>query len=308
MFSAAEFYLFDSRGKHLNWIFFVEGTIAGLLAGYASWLVAPAGISWNVLLNFQTTILTVGVFSGVFTGIIYAIPHLSRERRLKKFLGQLLPGTSVGLAIPMLGGVVYTIFAEIVVEHLNVPGGVVRFFWWLLLSILISTGFGILNHSLKIMCRTMMGLIPSFLISGVMLDKIFLPHEEYLKGALFIGVIIAVGYVVSWELLKDAWLEEEINSSVTFRYFIDSADFIIGSSDNCDLSLEDGPEQILCISCNDGVHALDVLAEEHRIVVNSSRIRHRVLVDGDVISIGNRKFVYHSKLARSRDIIPEAFA
>jgi hypothetical protein len=286
----------------------VEVTIAGLLGGYAAWLVSPAGISWNVLLNFQATILTVGVFSGIFTGLVYALPHLSRERRPTKFFAQLVSCTSVGLAIPMLGGVVYTILAEIIVEQLNVPGGVARFFWWLLLSLLISTCFGILNHSLKIMCRTMMGLIPSFLISGVVLDKVFLPHEEYLKGALFIGVIISVGYIIAWELLKDAWLDEEINSSVSFRYFIDSADFIIGSSDTCDLSLDDGPAQILCISCNDGIHALDVLGDENRIVVNSSRIRHRVLVDGDVISIGSRRFTYHSKLARSRDIIPEAFA
>jgi hypothetical protein len=42
--------------------------------------------------------------------------------------------------------------------------------------------------------------------------------------------------------------------------------------------------------------------------VNRCRFRYRVLVDGDSIVAGNRVFIYHSKLARSRDVMPEATA
>lgn len=143
------------------------------------------------------------------------------------------------------------------------------------------------------------------IIAGTLFDQYFSVSNQALQGFLIIGVSSGGSITLAWDLLKDAWLDEYPDSFFLFRYYLDDSDFFAGSSCECDLTLPDGAENAFVISENDGLHSLEVLDQNLLMKVNSSRIRYRTLVDGDLINTGQRVFIYHSRFARSRDIIAQ---
>lgn len=292
----------------MNWLFFFEVCFSGLVAGLFTWLVSPGGQPWDLIENFQTGLLTTGVFCGLFTGLVMSLPVLVRERRVSKAISYLASSASVGLAVTMLGGVIFTMITNIISANTVIPVGVLRFFWWLFLSCCLSGCYGILYGSVKIMCRSMMGLTPAFIVAGAFVDRFFILPGHYLLSFLFLGGMIGFGFALSWELLKESWLDEEISRYIVYRYYLDGPEFVAGSSDECDLTLPDGPENLFLISEKDELHVVEALDDKQGLRVNHGRFRYRVLIDGDVINVGNRVFVYHTKLARTRDVMPEAAA
>lgn len=292
----------------MNWLFYFEICVSGLLAGFCTWLVSPGGNPWDLIGNFQSGLLTTGVFCGLFAGLASALPVIIMERKSSKFVAYWISATSVGLSVTMLGGVVFAIFADLLTANVIVAAGVLRFFWWLFLSVCLSACFGILHGSLKIMCRTMMGLTPAFIVAGAFSDRFFLHDNHFLLSFLFLGGMAGFGFALAWEVLKESWLDEERSSLVIFRYYIDGSEFVAGSADECDLSFEDGPANLFVITEKDGIHTVEALDDSASMRVNRARFRYRTLVDGDTILVGERVFIYHSKLARSRDVLPEAAA
>ncbi len=292
----------------MNWILFLEVCFSGLFAGFFTWLISPGGHPWDLIENFQTGLLTTGVFCGLFTGLVMALPVLTRERRPAKALGYWISAASVGLSVTMLGGVIFTIFVNVLTANTTVASGVLRFFWWMFLSCCLSGCFGILHGSLKIMCRSLMGLTPAFIVAGAFVDRFFLLQQHYLLAFLFLGGMIGFGFALAWEILKETWLDEEVSRMLTYRYYHDSPEFIAGSSDECDLTLAEGPPNLFAITEKEGIHAVEALDQDQGLRMNRGRFRYRVLVDGDTINVGTRVFVYHSKLARTRDVMPEATA
>ncbi len=292
----------------MNWLFFIEVVCSGLFAGLVTWLITPAGNAWDLLENFQTSLLATGIFSGMFIGLVSALPVLISEKRLVKASGYWISATSVGLAINMLAAVIYAIVAEILRDNLVVSQGLLRFFWWIFMSLSISVCFAILHHSIKIGCRALMGLTPGFIIAGTLVDRLLLIEHKWLMAFLFIGGIIGSCLALVWEILKESWLDEDAGGYMIYRYYLDSAEFVAGGADECDLSIDGLSENVFVIFEKDGLHILEVVDDKQIIHVNNCRFRYRVLTDGDVIAAGGRSFVYHSKLARSRDILPEAAA
>lgn len=292
----------------MNWLFFLEVCFSGLVAGLLTWVVSPEGNPWDLLENFQTSLLATGIFSGLFIGLVSSLPVLLMEKRLMKASGYWISATSVGLAVNMLAAVIFTIFCEMIIDRSLVAAGLIRFFWWIFMSLSMSVCFGILHHSVKIACRALMGLTPAFLIAGTLVDRFFLLEHKWLLSYLFIGGVVGSCFALAWELLKESWLDEDPGGYFIFRYYIDTPEFIVGGLDECDISIDGGAENIFVIIEKDGVHNLEVIDDKLPLRINNCRFRYRVLTDGDVISAGSRKFVYHSKLARSRDILPEAAA
>lgn len=292
----------------MNWLFFIEVVCSGLLAGLVTWLFTPAGNPWDLLENFQTSLLAMGIFSGMFIGLVSALPILVMEKRLVKASGYWISATSVGLAINMLAAVIYAILAEMLMDKVVVSAALMRFFWWVFMSVSISICFGILHHSVKIACRALMGLTPGFIIAGTVLDRFFLLEHKWLLAFLFVGGVIGSCLALVWELLKESWLDEDAGGWLVYRYYLDTSEFVAGGVDECDLSIDGVPDNIFMIFEKDGLHTLEVIDDKQVIRINNYRLRYRVLSDGDVIAAGNRSFVYHSKLARSRDILPEAAA
>jgi len=292
----------------LNWLFFFIVCFSGLLSGFCTWLVAPDTNPWNLVENFQTGLLITGVFCGLFTGLVTALPIIVMERKPGKVLAYWISATSIGLSITMLGAVVFVIAVNMIAPLTQFPSGVMRFFWWMFLSLCLSCCFGILHNSMRIMCRSLMGLTPAFIIAGSFIDRFFLTQNHLLLSFLFLGAMIGFGFALAWELLKESWLDEEVSSFIVFRYYIDGPEFLAGAADECDLTLAEGPSHLFSISEKEGIHIIEVLEDEHIVKINRSALRYRVLVDGDSIAAGGRVFIYHSKFARSRDVLPEAVA
>lgn len=292
----------------MNWLYFIEVSMSALLAGLFTWLVTPEGNPWDLFANFQQSLLANGLFYGLFVGLASSIPVLVMEKRLSKFFSIFISASLVGLAVIMMAAVVYTIIGELAINHLILSVSSVKLFWWLYLSIALSSCFAILYHSLKIFCRALMGLTPGFLISGSLVNKLFVAEQSWLMAYIFVGLVIACCFVLAWELLKEAWLDEDGGSGFLFRYYLDSPEFVVGGSDNCNLSIDGMPAQLFVIYEKEGLHNLEVFDDKSILRINNCRFRYRVLIDGDIIKAGDRTFVYHSKFARSRDILPEAAA
>lgn len=151
-----------------------------------------------------------------------------------------------------------------------------------------------------------MGLTPALMIAGAFVDRIFLSDSNSLMAFLLLGGVTGSGFAIAWELLKESWLDEYVGYQIIFRYYIDGPEFIAGSTDDCDLSLPEGPETLFVITEKDGLHTIEAHSEDVSLKINHSRFRYRILVDGDSIVVGQRVLIYHSKLARSRDVMPEA--
>ncbi|HPW58894.1 MAG TPA: hypothetical protein PLK58_09645 [Candidatus Rifleibacterium sp.] len=290
----------------MNWLFYCEIIFSGLLAGLITSLVSPAGNPWDLIENFQTGLLATGVFSGLFAGLVSSLPVLVMEKRFSKALTCWISSTSVGLSVTMLGGVIFAMVADFILSQTPIASGILRFFWWLSLSVCLSGCFGILHGSVKIMCRSLMGLTPALIIAGAFVDRIFITDSHNLVAFLLLGAVTGSGFAIAWELLKESWLDEHVSSLVVYRYYIDGPEFTGGSTDECDLTLAEGPENLFVISEKDGIHIIEAHDEEMTLRINQARFRYRVLVDGDTIVVGQRVFIYHSKLARSRDVLPEA--
>ncbi len=300
------FVISHSRETCLNWLFYFEVCFSGLLAGFVTWLVSPEGHPWDLVENFQTGLLVTGVFCGLFAGLVTSLPVIVMERRLSKAAACWISSTSIGLSVTMLGGVIFAMATDFVLSHTLIAGGVLRFFWWLCLSVCLSGCFGILHGSVRIMCRSLMGLTPALIIAGAFVDRFFLSGSHYLLAFLLLGGMAGSGFALAWESLKESWLDEYVGRWIFFRYYIDGPEFVAGSTDECDLTLTEGPENLFVISEKDGLHIIEAQDDEACLRVNQARFRHRVLVDGDSIVAGSRVFIYHSKLARSRDAMPEA--
>lgn len=292
----------------MNWLLLLEGCLAGVLSGIVAWLVAPGLVAWNLSQHFQSGLLVSGVFAAMFAGAFSALPTLIMERNPGKATNYWISSSSVALAVTMLGTVIFVMLAEILVPAARIPIGVQRFFWWMCLSGLFGTSFGLIQGSTRTFCVSLIGLTPAFIIAGTLIDQYFIPQDQNLLGFIFLGVLPGFGLALSFDLLKDAWLDEYPGSFFLFRYYLDRDEFVAGTSQDCDLTLFEGSENTFVIMEKDGVHILEVPEEQTHLLINRSRFRYRTLVDGDSINIGDRTFIYHSKLARSRDILPQATA
>ncbi len=290
----------------LNWLFIFESCISGLLAGFLSWLTYHGGNPWNLIENFQTGLMTSGMFCGLFAGLASFLPIIVMQRKISKALNYLVSGFVVGFSISVLFGVVYSLIIESIINSgATIPSSVIRFFWWLILAIGLSSSFGFLHGSIKALCRGLMGFTPAFIIAGALTDKIFIIDSRYMLSFLFLGGMIGLGFSIAWELLKEAWLDEYKGWGINFRYYIDENEFSCGSADECDLTITSGPEVSFIITEKDSVHIFELQDENFGASVNKSKFRYRALVDGDKINVQDKEFIYHSTLSRTREEMPE---
>ena len=172
------------------------------------------------------------------------------------------------------------------------------------MAIELAAGFGFIHNSMNDLCKTLMGFTPSFIIAGALLDKTLLLDNNYLLSFLFLGLINGLGFSISWELLKEGWLDEYRGSGITFRYYLEE-DFSAGSSEECDLTLDNEPDVLFYITEKDSVHIFELQDSNFRASVNGSKFRYRALVDGDKINVGERSFIYHSSYSRIKEEMPE---
>ena len=290
----------------MNLLFFIESIVSGLLAGFFSWMFYREGNPWDLIGNFQTVLMTASIFCAFFASLIKTFPIIIMERKLKKASTYFLSSFAITFSLTALSSVIYSISIESIVNSgSNIPNSVFRFFWWLFLSISLSCSFGFLHGNLKNLCKALMGITPSFIIAGALIDKIMLTNPNYLLTFLLLGGMLGLGFYIAWELLKEAWLDEYICSGITFRYYIDDDEFSVGSADENDMTLQNGPEILFYIKEKDGVHIFELRDTEFRACVNNSKFRYRALIEGDKINVIPREFIYHTTVSHIKDEMPE---
>lgn len=291
----------------MNLLNFAAHVLSGLLAGYASWLsLRDGGTPWSLGDGFLGTLLTSGVFSACFIGSMFALVSYGNEMNHSKALRIFSSGSAIGLAIPMLGTAVFSLVFDIMGLASNFPYVVFRGFWWLSLAFSLSLSRGVLLGNAHSGVIAFLGLTPGFLFSGLLLDKFFIPNEAWLLGSLVFGLVAGISMGFTLELLKGAWLELSTTAPLKPQFILESDEFTAGGTEMNDMTIEDGPEHFFVISEKDGVHFLEVLCDEPLLIVGRGRFRYRALNDGDVIQIGVQSWIYHNRMVRSRDAVPEA--
>jgi hypothetical protein len=280
----------------------------GCLAGYGAWLSFRGGVPWSFAEGFQATLLSSGVFSAAFLGIIAALTSLGNEFRPGKAVRLASSAAAVGLAVPMLGVAVFALGLSVSGLALRLPELVIRAGWWLCFSATLAIARGILIGNTFAGVGAFLGLAPSLLLSGLLLDRFFLPREMWLVGTVVMGISAGAGQGIALELLKQAWLEAGHGHPLNPQLILETEEVTVGSADTCDLSLPDCPDAYFTIFEKDGLHILESVEDDPVPFVGKGQLRYRALVDGDAVKIGDQVWVYHNRLVRTRDAVAQAAA
>lgn len=261
---------------------------------------------WGFREQFLGTLMTTGVFSAFLLGLCPALLCLGNELRYPKAARVFTSNSAAGLAVPMMGTVVYSLLFDILGLSQRMPGLVARSLWWLTLALALSVARGVTVGNVRSGMVGFLGVAPGLLFAGLLFDRFFLPRELFLPGSLILGGATGFSLGLGLELLKESWLEAADKRSLQPQYVLEAEEFSAGSGDHCDLTLSHGPEHRFMILERDGIHSLEVLAGDPLTVGKGGRFRYRVLADGDTIHVNGDIWVYHTRVARTRDVLPQA--
>ncbi|MBF0500812.1 MAG: hypothetical protein HQM09_11810 [Candidatus Riflebacteria bacterium] len=283
--------------------------MSGLLAGYAVWAVSSLGTPWAFGDEFLGTLFSTGVFGAILLGGVFGFTSYGNERQLGKALRRFAGAGAIGLAIPATAAVLYALTSDGMHLFSFMPALVRRLFWWFTLAAALGAARGFWIGETRAACIAILGLAPGVTMAGVSADLIFFGHGYYLIGSIFLGVATGFTMGLAVELLKENWLEEiDIGDApLDFRrqFLLETDEFVATSEGDCDFSLPEDVGISFTISERDGMRILESLDGEP-IQVGKALCRYRVLVDGDAIRIGNEAWIYHTRWARTRDVMPEA--
>lgn len=288
----------------MNLLTIIDAAFIGLIAGWTAWLSLRGAAPWGFGDAFLSTTLTVGLFSAILIGGEHTVTALWHEGRLRKAGQRFLAAAAVGLAITMVAAVLFAFIVDWTGLARRSPDILIRLLWWAVFAVALTAARGIVMNASKASCKAFIGLAPALVLAGLTADMVLFPHGVWVGGCLLIGTAASLGSALAAELLKDAWIEETVASGWPVQYGLEAEELLVGSGDDCDLSLDEGPGQWFVISEHDGVHVLECL-DETPVLFIGGRYRYRPLVDGDVMKLGNRSFLYRSRYARSRDAFPE---
>lgn len=289
----------------MNLLFFLEMLFSGLFAGYCTWLSYRNAVPWGFAENFLGTLLSTGIFASCLTGAVHALPALLGEKMPKKALVRFGHAAAVGLAIPMMATVIFALAREMLRPALLSSDLLCRSGWWLFLAFALALSNALCSGNLKIFCKSLLGLSPAILLAGILNDVFFIPRQLFLFGSITLGSAGGIGLFLVSELLKEAWLEEYCDCLMKNQYLLDTDEFVAGSAIDCDMTLDDGPLQKFCIVERGGLFSIEVI-DESPMLISGSRFRYRMLMEGDILDVGDKKFVFHTKYAKARDAIPQA--
>lgn len=291
----------------MNWLFLIESVLAGIIAGLVSSCFADSIDSWNILSDFKTALFMETAFCGLFCGLVYSFPFLISEKIVKKFFSRFFAACSLGALMGAIGVVAFKFIVDYSSSVSNFTGSSGRFFMWVIPAISLSMGLGFVNGGIKCIIRALMSFTPTFVIIGFIVNR--LPAEVINKTVVFalIGLICGFAFALIYDFLKSSWLDEDVNSFLVCRYYLDNESFWIGSSYDCDLTVKKGEEVMVQINEKDGVHILEA-EEKSEVSVNSMMAKYRVLQEGDKVSAYDRTFIYHTNMMRVQDTVPNEMA
>lgn len=290
--------------NYINFRFVIQYIFAGLISGYISWLFIrhdseyiPFTFSNN---NLSQNLLLVSVYTITSLGLIVAITNVLDEFSIYKAIHNFVYHSIAGLAFTLPATVFYTLLLNFQVFSRYLPFFVTRGIWWSLLALSYSLYKGFVTAKNKNIAIHCLCLMPSFVIVGIMFDKFFIYNNFYLVGFLFLGSTSHTFWAIGIEMCKEAWIEIiESTSHHSYQKILESEEFTIGSSIDCDLTIRNITNQAVVIVEKYDGHIIESLDNSY-IKFSNCGFKSRHLVDGDVFEIGDTKILYRNRTARSR--------
>ncbi|MFZ2956417.1 MAG: hypothetical protein WA705_05970 [Candidatus Ozemobacteraceae bacterium] len=273
------------------------------------WGTGSFGAPWSFGEDFLPTLLVTCIFGGVLLGSIFGFLSYGNEGRPGKALRRFAGAGAFGLAIPVTAAVVFSFAQDGLQLFSFMPWIVRRALWWTTLAASLGAARGFWIEDTRAGCIALLGLVPGVTLAGVACDLVFFAHGLYLAGSLLLGIATGCSMGLAVELLKESWLEEVDGPlralGLQRQFLLETEEFVAVHEGDGDFSLNEDAGVAFTIIEKDGIHILESLDGEP-IRIGNGRYRYRTLLDGDAIHIGVEAWIYHTRWARTRDVLPEA--
>lgn len=302
--------------------------IAGLIGALIAWaLIEPYFEDTEV--NEQKTVvfglllfLSVGGLAGLMIGSMEGILARNFRRAVKAGLAGLAIGFGGGLISILLAGIVAEIIIPIGVGIIGMEAAmnparhfsgfilnvIIRSLLWAVVCMAVGLGPGIGIKSKKYALNGFLGGIIGGAIGGMLFDPInyFISGGTFEKGgeisrAIGLGVVgatagLMIGLVET--LTKDAWLLMTEGHLKGKQFIVYKNPTVIGSSPKCEVYLFKDPSiepmHAAIHTIRDG-YEIEDLNSPSGTLVNGRKIKRQRLINGDIIQIGETKFIYLEK-------------
>lgn len=288
----------------MNWRLLLECTGAGLLAAFAAYFCVEQDFVWQSMADFKSLLMLCIVFATVFSGLVYAFPIFLYEKKAQKFFKRFVVAASAAAVLVAVGVISYRLLIETYFKLNTIQGKADRLFWWILLGSSLSAVHGLLGGGFKNLGRAIMGIVPTMVVLGTIVDNRAVAEFSLLGSFLLWGGTIGLGYGLVWDLLRESWLDEFGKSTMAFRYYLDTESCWVGSSMVCDITIDSEPEVSFKITEKDDMHILEILSQDS-VKLNNHKVKYKILEEGDIIMVGGKIFVYRTRMVRTRDAVPE---
>ena len=281
--------------------------IIGLIAGLAAWPVAEVFIYYQSkfpsFLVFSISVgLTIGLVINVFTSTSEGIVLADKRKIIKGMVAGLVVGSIGGLIGFLIAQLCLFIIGQYLIQSLNdfnTYGIIIaRSIGWSILGIFIGITEGIRAGSFKKFYVGMIGGFLGGLVGGVVMEilKSALNNTivARLLGFLVFGFFIGLFYVIIEGKLSYGLLNLLNGHYKGKDFVINQKKLKIGDSKKNDIVLADYnmPDVAAEIFIKRDVVYIKSLSNRSKMTINDDVINESKLLFGDVIKIGDAKFLY----------------
>ncbi len=303
----------------------------GAIGGFVAWLlVEPFATDVKSIRElFESTesepVALLWAMVGAFIGVaIVGLEELfwgNRQKALRSVIVTGLLGVFGGSLAFTIGGRVFNLFGSLVLSYAE--GDPMQIFWliiarsltWALVGALLGLALGIARGSVKGAVNLAIGGLLGGFIGGVTFDTLApllgftltfgLVESGWasrLFGLTIMGALIGLFSTLAEQLLSSASLKVISSGRMEGREFVvDKPLVTIGRDERCDIALYYDRD----IAMRHGVLRLEsggyaIVPEANALVlVNNQPVRHQILKDGDVITIGQTRLLFRTRYAKA---------
>jgi pSer/pThr/pTyr-binding forkhead associated (FHA) protein len=303
-------------------------TLAGLAAGFLTWLPMATGIlfiddkagrtlSGSQLVNYQIAGMIFGIMIGVLLGLADLLASGRRTEWLKVVGIGLFVGFIAGIFGMNLGmavfGPLYSFPARTPFHFLG--NLIARGLGWAFIGAFAGTAEGWRKLNVRVGRNGLIGGLLGGLLGGMMFEVVpyLMPGVNSGPAARFVGFLTTgamIGLFVALvrEFLKEAWVRVVLGRNEGKEYLIDSAETKIGRAELSEIPLFGDPNiarthAVIRADPKGGFSIFDTSESPVGLRVNDSMVRGgeaRQLISGDQIQVGGKTLIFYEKAVRTR--------
>jgi pSer/pThr/pTyr-binding forkhead associated (FHA) protein len=303
-------------------------TLAGLAAGFLTWLPMALGIifiddkagkvlSGSQLVNYQIAGMIFGVMVAMLLGVADMLSTGRRSEALKVLGIGLFVGFIAGIFGMNLGMAVFgPLYSSPARTPFHFIGNLIaRGLGWAFIGAFAGTAEGWRKLNLRVGRNGLIGGALGGLLGGMMFEVVpyLMPGVNSGPAARFVGFLTTgamIGLFVALvrEFLKEAWVRVVLGRNEGKEYLIDSAETKIGRAELSEIPLFGDPNiarthAVIRAHPQGGFAIYDTSESPVGLRVNDSMVRGgeaRQLISGDQIQVGGKTLIFYEKAVRTR--------